>query len=74
MKMFAKATAIFVPMADQNGQKSPSTVNERPAAKKQPPRISRDRKRPSSEKSATNKLRPRDETSSLKRGQRDQIH
>ena len=28
----------------QNGQKSPSTVNERPAAKEQPPCISRDRK------------------------------
>ena len=28
----------------QNRQKSPSTVNERPASKEQPPRISRDRK------------------------------
>ena len=28
----------------QNGQKSPSTVNERPAAKEQPPSISRDSK------------------------------
>ena len=48
----------------QNGQKSPSTVNERPVAKEQPPRISRDRKRPSSEKSATEKFRPRDGTPS----------
>ena len=48
----------------QNGQKSPSTVNERPAAKEQPPCISRDRKRPSSEKSATKKFRPRDGTQS----------
>ena len=48
----------------QNGEKSPSTVNERPAAKEQPPCISRDRKRPSSEKSATKKFRPRDGTQS----------
>ena len=48
----------------QNGQKSPSTVNERPAAKEQPPCISRDKKRPSSEKSATKKFRPRDGTQS----------
>ena len=48
----------------QNGQKSPSTVNERPAAKEQTLRISRDRKRPSSEKSATKKFRPRDGTPS----------
>ena len=48
----------------QNGQKSPSTVNEWPAAKEQPPCISRDRKRPSSEKSATKKFRPRNGTQS----------
>ena len=48
----------------QNGQKSPSTVNERSAAKEQPPHISRDRKRPSSEKFVTNKFRPRDGTPS----------
>ena len=48
----------------QNGQKSRSTVNERPAAKEQPPRISRERKRPSSETSATKKFRPRDGTPS----------
>ena len=44
---------------DEIRHKSPSTVNERPATKEQPPRISRDRKRPSSEKSATKKFRPR---------------
>ena len=48
----------------QNGQKSPSTVNERPAAKEQPPSISRDSKWPSSEKSAMKKFRPRDGTQS----------
>ena len=34
----------------KNGQKSPSTANERPAANEPPPCISRDRKRPCSEK------------------------